>query len=47
MGVEEVKDFKIRPMKCELNFLSKSDGSAILSQGMQRIIFRTKSDFSN
>ncbi|CAH0728635.1 unnamed protein product, partial [Brenthis ino] len=33
MGVEEVKDFKIRPMKCELNFLSKSDGSAILSQG--------------
>ncbi|XP_032521440.1 exosome complex component RRP46 [Danaus plexippus] len=25
--------FQLRPMKCELNFLSRSDGSAILSQG--------------
>ncbi|KAI8424755.1 hypothetical protein MSG28_006703 [Choristoneura fumiferana] len=35
MGSEEIKlkDFKLKPMKCELNFLSKSDGSAILSQG--------------
>ncbi|XP_053613466.1 exosome complex component RRP46 [Plodia interpunctella] len=35
MGVEEMdsKEFKLKPMKCELNFLSKSDGSAILSQG--------------
>lgn len=30
----DLKDFKLRPMKCECNFLSKSDGSAILSQGM-------------
>ncbi|XP_035449243.2 exosome complex component RRP46 [Spodoptera frugiperda] len=29
----DLKDFKLRPMKCECNFLSKSDGSAILSQG--------------
>lgn len=36
MGSEEMKlkDFKLKPMKCELNFLSKSDGSAILSQGV-------------
>ncbi|XP_068619269.1 exosome complex component RRP46 [Battus philenor] len=35
MDVEviDVKEFKLKPMKCELNFLSKSDGSAILSQG--------------
>ncbi|XP_052756407.1 exosome complex component RRP46 [Galleria mellonella] len=35
MGAEEqnIKEFKLKPMKCELNFLSKSDGSAILSQG--------------
>ncbi|XP_013194238.1 exosome complex component RRP46 [Amyelois transitella] len=35
MGIEDIasKEFKLRPMKCELNFLSKSDGSAILSQG--------------
>ncbi|KAL0868881.1 hypothetical protein ABMA27_007221 [Loxostege sticticalis] len=35
MGAEEkdLRDFKLQPMKCELNFLSKSDGSAILSQG--------------
>lgn len=35
MGTDEakLKDFKLKPMKCELNFLSKSDGSAILSQG--------------
>ncbi|CAH2044778.1 unnamed protein product, partial [Iphiclides podalirius] len=35
MGVEsgDTKEFKLKPMKCELNFLSKSDGSAILSQG--------------
>ncbi|XP_034833768.1 exosome complex component RRP46 [Maniola hyperantus] len=33
MGAEDLKDFKLKPMKCELNFLSKSDGSAILSQG--------------
>ncbi|XP_028160808.1 exosome complex component RRP46 [Ostrinia furnacalis] len=35
MGADEkdFKDFKLQPMKCELNFLSKSDGSAILSQG--------------
>ncbi|KAM3959315.1 exosome complex component Rrp46 [Aphomia sociella] len=35
MGIEEqdLKEFKLKPMKCELNFLSKSDGSAILSQG--------------
>ncbi|XP_026330597.1 exosome complex component RRP46 [Hyposmocoma kahamanoa] len=35
MGVEDVtmKDFKLKPMKCELNYLTKSDGSAILSQG--------------
>ncbi|XP_011563389.3 exosome complex component RRP46 [Plutella xylostella] len=26
-------EFKLRTMKCEMNFLSKSDGSAILSQG--------------
>ncbi|XP_041969165.1 exosome complex component RRP46 [Aricia agestis] len=32
MVVEE-KDFKLKPLKCELNYLSKSDGSAILSQG--------------
>ncbi|XP_026743276.1 exosome complex component RRP46 [Trichoplusia ni] len=29
----DLKDFKLRPMKCECNYLSKSDGSAILSQG--------------
>ncbi|XP_023950251.2 exosome complex component RRP46 [Bicyclus anynana] len=28
-----MQDFKLKPMKCELNYLSKSDGSAILSQG--------------
>ncbi|CAH0400642.1 unnamed protein product [Chilo suppressalis] len=35
MGMEKnvSKDFKLKPMKCELNFLSKSDGSTILSQG--------------
>ncbi|XP_059048365.1 exosome complex component RRP46 [Achroia grisella] len=35
MGADEEmsKEFKLKPMKCELNFLSKSDGSAILSQG--------------
>ncbi|XP_047033756.1 exosome complex component RRP46 [Helicoverpa zea] len=35
MGAEiaDLKDFNLRPMKCECNFLSKSDGSAILSQG--------------
>ncbi|CAG4956997.1 unnamed protein product [Colias eurytheme] len=33
MVAEELKDFKLKPMKCELNYLSKSDGSAILSQG--------------
>lgn len=33
MGADELRDFKLKPMKCELNFLSKSDGSAILSQG--------------
>ncbi|CAG5004308.1 unnamed protein product [Parnassius apollo] len=34
MGVEiDTKEFKLKPMKCEFNFLSKSDGSAILSQG--------------
>lgn len=27
------KEFKLRPMECECNYLSKSDGSAILSQG--------------
>lgn len=30
---EELKDFKLRPMKCECNYLNRSDGSAILSQG--------------
>lgn len=24
---------QLKPMKCELNYLSKSDGSAFLSQG--------------
>ncbi|XP_047512358.1 exosome complex component RRP46 [Pieris napi] len=33
MVAEEFKDFKLKPMKCELNYLSKSDGSAILAQG--------------
>ncbi|CAH2094843.1 unnamed protein product [Euphydryas editha] len=33
MGVEDENNFKLRPMKCELNYLSKSDGSAILAQG--------------
>ncbi|XP_045453121.1 exosome complex component RRP46 [Melitaea cinxia] len=33
MGGEEENNFKLRPMKCELNYLSKSDGSAILAQG--------------
>lgn len=35
MGAEEnnLADFKLKPMNCELNFLSKSDGSALLSQG--------------
>ncbi|CAG9789518.1 unnamed protein product [Diatraea saccharalis] len=35
MGIEEEKPkaFQLKPMKCEFNFLSKSDGSAILSQG--------------
>lgn len=35
MIVEEgdSNDFKLKPMKCELNYLNKSDGSAILSQG--------------
>lgn len=35
MGVEvdDTKEFKLKPMNCELNFLTKSDGSAILSQG--------------
>lgn len=27
------EDFKLKPLKCELNFINKSDGSAILSQG--------------
>ncbi|XP_028037464.1 exosome complex component RRP46 [Bombyx mandarina] len=31
--IKDVQDFKLKPMKCEFNFLSKSDGSAILSQG--------------
>ncbi|CAB3248698.1 unnamed protein product [Arctia plantaginis] len=30
---DELKDFKLRPMKCECNYLNRSDGSAILSQG--------------
>ncbi|KAG6441995.1 exosome complex component RRP46 [Manduca sexta] len=29
----DLTDFKLKPMKCEFNYLSKSDGSAILSQG--------------
>ncbi|XP_075982790.1 exosome complex component Rrp46 [Anticarsia gemmatalis] len=29
----DIKDFKLRPMKCECNYLTRSDGSAILSQG--------------
>ncbi|XP_072929663.1 exosome complex component RRP46 [Epargyreus clarus] len=33
MGVQEMQDFKLKPMKCEMNYLSKSDGSAILAQG--------------
>ncbi|KAJ2944665.1 hypothetical protein O0L34_g4020 [Tuta absoluta] len=35
MGVPnaDLKDYKLKPMKCEFNVLSKSDGSAILSQG--------------
>ncbi|XP_050354021.1 exosome complex component RRP46 [Nymphalis io] len=33
MKVEDENNFKLRPMKCELNYLSKSDGSAILAQG--------------
>ncbi|CAK1547485.1 unnamed protein product [Leptosia nina] len=33
MVEEDLKDFKLKPMKCELNFLNKSDGSAILAQG--------------
>ncbi|XP_049878225.1 exosome complex component RRP46-like [Pectinophora gossypiella] len=35
MGVEDtnMKEYKLKPMKCEFNYLSKSDGSAILSQG--------------
>ncbi|CAH2244832.1 exosome complex component RRP46 [Pararge aegeria] len=33
MVPERLQDFKLKPLKCELNFLSKSDGSAILSQG--------------
>ncbi|XP_047536863.1 exosome complex component RRP46 isoform X2 [Vanessa atalanta] len=33
MENEDENNFKLRPMKCELNYLSKSDGSAILAQG--------------
>ncbi|KOB64783.1 Exosome complex exonuclease RRP46 [Operophtera brumata] len=34
MGIEfDSEDFKLKPLKCELNFINKSDGSAILSQG--------------
>lgn len=29
----ENQDIKLKPMKCELNYLSKSDGSALLAQG--------------
>lgn len=29
----QIEDFKLKEMKCEFNILSKSDGSAILSQG--------------
>lgn len=29
----DLKDYKLKPMRCELNYLNKSDGSAILSQG--------------
>ncbi|KAJ0173459.1 hypothetical protein K1T71_010608 [Dendrolimus kikuchii] len=40
MDVDEsqLKDFKLKPMKCEFNVLSKSDGSAILSQGETVVI---------
>lgn len=27
------ENFQLKPLKCELNFINKSDGSAILSQG--------------
>ncbi|VVD04380.1 exosome complex component RRP46 [Leptidea sinapis] len=30
---EKLKHHNLKPMKCELNYLSKSDGSSILSQG--------------
>lgn len=40
MGEEDENNFKLRPMKCELNYLSKSDGSAILAQGtMFQVLF--------
>lgn len=35
----DCKEFKLKHMKCELNALSKSDGSAILSQGIPIVRF--------